>query len=329
MDILFNISGFGEFPFRTYVELNGISICMHFLNEKARNVFSRPFSHLETEEKENSGFDIYVIHGGPAEEPIEGWRRFEREASEERKLLTYGKDGTYVLYNYESKVLAGYDSKRKKACYYIPSLDMLPLYEMAAPMKIVFHHFAQDHGMILVHGAAIAMDGIGVLIAGRGGSGKTTTAICAALGGFDYLGDDYVILDPENKAIHSLYSSSKIRWDSEKLLPELGSLAVNGRNEDKGYFFMNEINDRVRKSVRLRAVVIPKLGGEDPSYARISGITALRVLSSSTIFQMPGSGQRILGEISRVLRDIPVYEMILGRDVFRNNRKFEELIKGL
>lgn len=329
MDNLFNIGGFGEIPFKTHVEIRGISICIHFLNEKAKEIFSRPFSHLETKTNENPEFDIYVIHGGPAGEPIDGWKRFENDSSEERKLLIYSNDGTHILYNYESQVLAGYESQGKKAYYYIPNMDMLPFYEKAAPMRMIFHHFAQDHGMMLVHGGSIAMDGHGVLMAGKGGSGKTTTTICAALDGFDYLGDDYVILDAESKTIYSLYSSGKIRWDSEKLLPELGSLAVNNRDEDKGYFFMNEINDRVRKSVRLYAVIIPQLGGEKPSYSRASGITALRVLSSSTIFQMPGSGQRMLGDISQLLRNIPVYEMTLGRDVSHNNRKLEQLIKGL
>ena len=329
MESLFNVGGFNEFLFRTYVNLSGISICMHFLNENSKRVFSRPFSHLEIETDEKPGFDIYVIHGGPSDEPIDGWKRFERDASEERKLLIYSRNGEYVLYNHESKILAGYDTRRKKAYYYIPNLDILPFYEKAAPMRMIFHHFAQDHGMLLVHGAAIAMDGQGILMAGRGGSGKTTTAICAAFGGFDYLGDDYVILDVENKVICSLYSSCKVRWDSEKLLPELGSLAVNNRNEDKGYFFMNEISERVIKSVRLCAVAIPRLGGEEPSYLITSGINALRALSSSTIFQMPGSGMSTLQGISKAIRDVPVYEMVLSTSPEEINKKLAELVKGI
>lgn len=329
MESLFNLCGCEGFLFRTHIELKGISICIHFLNENAKEIFSRPFSHLKTEVDRNPKFDIYVIHGGLSSEPIDGWKRFERDASEERKLLTYSNNGKHILYNHESKILSGYDSQNKKAYYYIPSLDMLPFYEKAAPMRMIFHHFAQENEMILVHGAAIAIDGRGILMAGRGGSGKTTTAICAALGGFDYLGDDYVILDTESKVIYSLYSSSKIRWDSEKLLPELGALAINSKNEDKGYFFMNEINDRAKKSIRLYVVVIPQIGGEEPSYLRTSGINALRVLSSSTIFQMPGSGRSTLQSISKAIRNVPAYEMVLSSCPEDNNKKLTELVKGI
>ncbi|MBN2829206.1 MAG: hypothetical protein JXR56_02670 [Candidatus Cloacimonetes bacterium] len=329
METLFNICGCGEFLFRTHIKLKGISICLHFLNKNAKGVFSRPFSHLEIETDGDPEFDIYVMHGGPSSEPIDGWKRFERDASEERKLLIFSNDGKHILYNYESKVLSGYDSQNKKAYYYIPNLDILPFYEKAAPMRMIFHHFAQDYGMILVHGAAIAIDGHGILMAGKGGSGKTTTAICAALRGFDYLGDDYVILDTDDKIIYSLYSSCKIRWDSEELLPELASFAVNTRNEDKGYFFMNEINGRIRKSIRLYVVVIPQIGGDESSYLKTGGINALRVLSSSTIFQMPGSGRTTLHNISKAIRNVPAYEMILSSCPEEINKRLTELVKGI
>lgn len=339
MDALFNINRQKDFNSSKKLIIGSYIITMHFQNENSRDIFSRPFSHLagEFEKKvypqegtrESPDLEIFVIHDEEGKDPIPAWKKFEDDSSEDKKLIVYNKDGKHLLYNHESKVLTGYDKNTKKAYYYIPRLDMLPYYEKAAPMRMIFHHFCEENFMTLVHGASVSINGKGILLIGSGGSGKTTTAISAVLNGFEYLGDDYVILNPKDRSIFSIYSSSKIRWESGKIVTGLENLAINSKDEDKGYFFMEDQGKKIRKRSTLGAVVIPRIGQGETTYSRIPAAKALLILSASTIFQMPGSGNRTLKDISKILKDVPVFEMVLGRDTEKTNNKLEEIIKGL
>lgn len=330
MNQLFGIGKETEQWRRTTIALDKFYVNMHFPTDQSQAIFLRPFAHLITEAQSDADLNLFVNHGKSGEKPLKAWQHFENDSSDEKKLHVYNKDGQHLLYNHDSKVLTGYDSHEHTAYYYIPSLDMLPFYEKAAPMRMIFHHFAKSNGWSLVHGASIGMDGKGILLIGRGGSGKTTTALSAALAGFEYLGDDYVILNPKTQSILSLYASGKFRWDSETILHGIEKLAVNSKDEEKGYFFLNRKLANLEKKLTFSGLVIPSIGeGTETTFRRIPAAKALLVLASSTIFQMPGSGNKTLRNISDAIKNIPVYEMVLGNDTEMINKQLNELIKGL
>lgn len=330
MNQLFGIEKEWEGWCRTTIALDTFFINMHFPTDQSRLIFMRPFAHLAVEEQSDADLNLFVNHGEPGEKPLKTWQGFENDSSDEKKLHIYSKDGQHLLYNHDSKVLTGYDSHQHTAYYYIPSLDMLPFYEKAAPMRMIFHHFAEAKNWSLVHGASIGMNGKGILLIGRGGSGKTTTALSAALAGFEYLGDDYVILNPKTQSILSLYASGKFRWDSEIILHGIEKLAVNSKDEEKGYFFLHREHANLVRKQAFSAIVIPRIGtGTKTTFKRIPAAKALLILASSTIFQMPGSGNKTLRNISNAIKNMPVYEMVLGNNTEIINMKLKELIKGL
>ena len=202
MDQIFSIKSPQQFDYTLNFAIDSVGIRMHFSSKESQMIFSRPFVHLtkESEQAKTDIFHIYVCHDAPGAKPLKTWQEFERNSSEERQRQLYSQKGQHLLYQHDSKVLAGYDSRTKKAYYYIPALDMLPFYEKAAPMRMIFHHLAQSQGWSLVHSASIGLDNKGILLIGAGGSGKTTTALSAALAGFFYLGDDYVLLNPQDES---------------------------------------------------------------------------------------------------------------------------------
>jgi len=332
MDQLFSIHSPWPKTYKADLSIASVHIRMHFISQESQQIFTRPFRHLLIAEGMESTPDlqIYIRHDKPGQTPLEVWRQFDQNSTEERQRQLYNKDGQVLLYQHDSKVLAGYDRHTQKAYYYIPKLDMLPFYEKAAPMRMIFHHLAQSQGWSLVHSASIGLDNKGVLLIGAGGSGKTTTALSAAFSGFTYLGDDYVLLNPQDNTILSLYQSGKFRWDSSQILEELNNLAVNPRTDKKGFFFLDEIDANVSKSLPFCGIVIPKIGGlESTTFHRIPSAKALLFLSASTIFQMPGSGQATLKNISKAIQHVPAYEVTLGNHTKEINQQLRKLIKGL
>ena len=49
----------------------------------------------------------------------------------------------------------------------------------------------KSFGTYTLHGAALAKDGLGVVLCGASGSGKSTSSVALVAGGYDYLSDDY------------------------------------------------------------------------------------------------------------------------------------------
>lgn len=332
MDQLFSVKNSTKFDSMANFAIDSVWIRMHFVSEESRRIFILPFAHLAIPEgpKEKPDLEIYVLHGTRETEPLAAWQKFERDSDKERQRQLYSKNGRHLLYQEDSKVLTGYDSHAQKAYYYIPALDLLPFYEKAAPMRMIFHHLAQAQGWSLVHSASVGLNDKGILLIGAGGSGKTTTALSAAFAGFSYLGDDYVLLNPLKKSILSLYQSGKFRWDSVQILKDLEALAVNPRSDKKGFFFLTDTPAKLAKSLPFSGIVIPRInGGETTSYRRIPSTKALLFLSASTIFQMPGSGKTTLQTIKKAIRQVPAYEMELGTNPNEINARLIELIKGL
>lgn len=55
----------------------------------------------------------------------------------------------------------------------------------------------------LVHGAVIGLNGNGVLLCARGGGGKSTLTVNALLNGFEYVSDDFLILQKESGSLYA------------------------------------------------------------------------------------------------------------------------------
>jgi hypothetical protein len=185
-------------------------------------------------------------------------------------------------------------------------------------MRMLLHWFCETTGLVLVHAAAVGWDSRAVLLAGRGGTGKSTTAMLAVQSGFSFLGDDYVILDnARGPAVLSTYNSVKFRWEMLERLPLAGKLSVNDPQADeKGYFYMDKTHpDSLAIKLPLKAILLPAIERRSKTtFVRFPSTKGLLSLAASSIFQMPGSGRLTLKRLADILRDTPVYQMSLGTD---------------
>lgn len=83
---------------------------------------------------------------------------------------------------------------------------------------------AQSRTHFLIHGAALSVDGAGIIVAGHAGCGKTTLALELVRRGFRFLSDDIAAI---GRADHRLYPFPKSLglWPgTRQLIPEAGRL---------------------------------------------------------------------------------------------------------
>ena len=107
------------------------------------------------------------------------------------------------------------DSLTNEAWFWAPDPAVMLSWDWASPMRQILFWWLGGMGILQVHGAAVGTDDGGVMIVGRGGSGKSTTSLSCLTAGLQYAGDDYVAIEtrpePAFRACTARASSSRIR----------------------------------------------------------------------------------------------------------------------
>ena len=220
-------------------------------------------------------------------------------------------------YDMHTDSLLAYDSQRKHSWVWYPDFDALPAWAIASPFRIPLSWFLNEHKMQMIHGAAVALDGRGILLTAPGGSGKSTTALMCALAGMDYLGDDYVVIDPQLRQIHMVYQTAKLFVPSLALLPQLEDAVINRDklDRDKGILFLDNADVTMSTSAALTAIVVPQV--DTASKTRLKSISpqdALLAVLPSTIVGLFGGTHVTPGLLLSLVNSVPCYQLTIGFD---------------
>ncbi len=219
-------------------------------------------------------------------------------------------------YNIDSKVLSVLDGRSNTAFQCVRGFSTLPQYEHGAPLRDILAWWLAGRGLQLIHAAAVGNERGGVLLAGRGGSGKSTTAAACIRAGMHYVSDDYCLAanEAEGPVAYSLYSSMKLAAEEVDRLGLQSSVA----NPDSGkhLVFVGEREpDSIRARIPLRALLLPRVvPGGHTRLEPVSAARALRALAPSSIFQVPGAGASALSAMAAIVRSLPAYSLELGPD---------------
>jgi hypothetical protein len=212
------------------------------------------------------------------------------------------------------------DVETRTAVFWVQDAAALPFWTTAAPLRSMLGWWLRLNGHHLIHGAVVGTgDGV-ALIPGKGGSGKSTTALTCLRAGMTYIGDDYVGigLEPEPRAF-SLYCTGKVAPAQAARFPDLAKRATVGRegNYEKAVFFLlPELAGQMRRELPLRAVLLPRITGRPPtSLAPADALAVERAAAFTTISQIPHSGQPTIEFIRRMVDAVPRAAVELGTDL--------------
>jgi hypothetical protein len=89
------------------------------------------------------------------------------------------------------------------------------------PLLVPILNFtALQRGYIPVHASAFVYDGMGVLVAGGARGGKTGTLLSFMSQGATFVGDDWVLVHPDGRAMYGLPTPMQVKWTYLGALPE-------------------------------------------------------------------------------------------------------------
>jgi hypothetical protein len=254
----------------------------------------------------------------------------------ERGEVHWHDDGNRFAYQVHQGVLRAFDARRRVAYWWWRDVAQVPPWEPPAPMRPLLGWWAEAHGAQLVHAAAVGHEDFGcLLLAARGGSGKSTLSAACLEAGWKFLGDDYVGLRLDAaRAVtaFSLYCTIKLEQEQiRNSFPRLADLLIPPHGTHEGYdkhtaLVHPHYGTQLAEQLPVRALIVPVLQ-PGAGLASISGAQALAALAPTTLLQMPGSDAGTLERIGRLIAGIPKYRLGLLPEHRLNVQALAELLR--
>ncbi len=232
----------------------------------------------------------------------------------------YNDDRIHTAFHVNT--LSMLDANLDLGIYWVRSECQLPYYESGSPLLRILHWWMRRHGRQLIHAAAVGSAKGGVLLAGKGGSGKSTTALASINSDLLYSGDDYCLVtaDPE-PYVYSVYSSGKVNAEDIERFPFLKPALSNADHLDTQkalYFFYKHFPGRISTRFPIRAILLPRVtGSPDTRLKKIPSSAGLLALAPSTIFQLPGAGDGAFRILADIVKKTPTYILEVGTNLSR------------
>ncbi len=201
-----------------------------------------------------------------------------------------------------------WDSDLRLACCWFSGQAGLTRWDRAAPLRTALHFALATPRRQLVHGAVVGVAGRGVLLAGPGGSGKSTTTLACLEAGMQIVGDDYTAVELTDRGARawSLYGSIKVGERAD---------VFGGQDHRRMLLLGQDMPGSPTESLDLVAVLLPRIkGGQESRLTRASPADALRALAPSTLLQAPYEDRQSIGILADLARSIPAHHLHLGAD---------------
>lgn len=232
--------------------------------------------------------------------------------------LVGDSDAGWILWRPGFGSLSAVTAGGRVAYHWVEAADGIQYWDVSTPFKAIFHRWARENGMQLVHAGAVGTDEGAVLIVGNPGSGKSTTSLVCLDAGMKYLGDDYVMVGLEPPWVHSVSCAAKLEVPQARKYSHLMPTIWNEErlDEEKAVAFVDHRPEGTVGSRELRAILVPRISGEPQTTAReLSGGAALKALAPSTMIQMPGSRGGEFAALAALVKQVPTVGLDLGTDL--------------
>ena len=282
--------------------------------------------------------DAFAVYAGGGDQPggelppppWEALAYFERG-----NVRGYHGEAYTLAYDRRPHTFSLVDYARQVGVYWARAAANLPFYERAAPLRRLLPAWRQPEGLFVTHAAGVGLPAGGALLAGRTGSGKSTTAaLCAAgLGGtaLRFAGDDYMLVEPgDPPRLHALYNTAKLNRAVLDWVPELHAAIANADqlHLEKALIYVGECApERVINSFPLRAILLPHPTQHTATTAhRVTAEVAYKALLPDTLFTLLGPARPVTAALSALVRAVPCYALALGTDIAGVPRAIEAVL---
>ncbi len=194
--------------------------------------------------------------------------------------------------------------------------------ERARPFHKLLSLWLEDQEIQFIHAGLIAIDGKGILFAGHGGAGKSTSSIACLRAGFQYLGDDFIGLRqdvPGTFTGYGLFATCLLNEHHIRRFPDLLAHAHRPYHpeEDKVVLYLADAFPRsLAATTRIAALVLPRVVDSETTRFRPATRTeALMAVAPTSVMYLPRPSAKAFHRLAALVETVPAYWLELGRHV--------------
>jgi hypothetical protein len=298
--------------------VGGTLVRLHFAGAAMQSVFFPALAHLTSIAGHGPRLDVCVwdtASTGVAMPPPE----WPLDAYVDRGEIRVFQDDIRAAFSVDGPTLELWDRTTGRAIVWAADRARVPSYDWAAPARRLFSWWLAYCGLQMIHAGAVGTADGCVLIAGKGGSGKSNTALACLENGLAYLADDYCALEPGDVPVaHSLYGTGKVHADDLDRLTFLAGKVGNADRlpREKALVFLeHHFKTQLTSKAVIKAIVLPRVDQSvQTSIAPASSAEAVRAIAVSTIAQLPYAGGEVLRAVADLVRRVPSFRLHIGHD---------------
>ena len=310
----------------TKIRIAGKVISLNFINEELQTNITRGLQHLSQNPllKADAFFNIWD-HESTQESLISApWR--ESDVGRLGLIHSFCNQQFMTCYDTYSKATTLFDKDNNIGLLWFRSDKSIPEYEYSNPLRCLFHFWSRSQNMHLLHASAIGNNNGAVVISGRGGIGKSTTALNCVHFGLDYLGDDNCLIEAGSTSrVHCLYSSARIRHDGLSRVIDVDHSFESDHRNSKAkllYFLRPQaIKQSTQQGVAIKAIIIPNITANSSTTIQpIKPVQAAMTLLPGTLYSLPGTDKTSSEFLKQLIQQAPIYKLNIGsdpKDVYR------------
>jgi hypothetical protein len=305
-------------------EIAGASVWLHFAGPALRAQLTPAFAHLAAPADRAATAPSLTVHlwdsasTGAPPPPLPPVPTDHADGA----LFHFHEPPLRAAYLPGLESLSILDCDAGVAWHWVSDASNQPYWEKASPIRQILSWWLVSRGYLQVHGGAVGTVTGGVLLVGKGGSGKSTVALSSLGSPLLYAGDDYVAVRPDSAPrVASLYNSGKL--EPEHVTGRLGHLRPVLANHDrleseKAVIYVHEhFPAQTTSGFPLRAVLVPgvRTSQKETRVVEVSRAAAFAALAPSTMVQLHTAGADIFAALSHLIQQVSCYGLELGTDI--------------
>ncbi len=306
-------------PLKKRVDTGGEPLDLYFQNQRSYSLF--PDSFLPSCQAKESALSVYIFDGIQENvRPV--WS--DDSYGKKGEISGYNEGSYRLVYDIGARALSMIDLEAMEAIFWVHDVASIPYWERGAPLRNLLHWYLPTKGKYLIHAASVGDRSGSVLIIGKGGTGKSTTALSCLNSPLSYLSDDYCVVksDPIAESF-SAFTTAKIDPKGAHKL----QLKIENCSDEK-VIFKVEAQKMVTRSP-LKAIFFPFITDQKkPTLTNGSKAAALAELTASTLFQLPGNNPTLFPALKQIFSRLPCLQLNLSPDYGANATLIQQYLGG-
>ncbi len=303
-------------------KLGAVAIAVRFVGGHAQSIVCPVLEHLKADsDEELPKTVVYVVVADKLDlaPPPAHWPFPEQCKEDHQRVCWRPRDGLALSSDDARGIWHLFDLNSMTGLYWLRSEDGLPYWEAGSPLRHFIHWASVKADQAMVHGAVIGFDGKGVLLAGAGGSGKSTMTAAAISRGWQTTGDDFVLISkPPDPVSYPIFDVMKLTGMAEGLFAEQAGKALNpgrARGEKALIPLSANAGENFVRSLPIQAIFSLVLTGEETSrIEKFSKVATVAALAPSTMNILRTAMPETLEQCSSLARNLPTYRLLVGND---------------